>query len=241
MDPCRIAIVIATYQRPDGKTPSLLCRALDSIYKQSMHNYQVYLIGDKYEDNKEFRNITSEYPFIKYLNLDTAAEREKYPFGDERLWSSGGVNASHFGIDWAIRDGIEYVCHLDHDDWWEPDHLKSICRAMDRNPIFICTLSTYRDKILPVHAPTGDIILWYPLPGGVICSSVCIKYSATNLRARDCYAETGKAFPADADLWMRLSDEMRTTGRRGYVVASLTCHHDDEGYAATAVSLRSRD
>jgi glycosyltransferase involved in cell wall biosynthesis len=226
-----IAIVTATYQRPDGSTPFYLSRALESIYNQTCQDFQLYLIGDAYKDNRELMSIISNYPFIKCVNLERSAEREKYPFGDHRLWCCGGLSAVLKGISWALSDGAEHVCHLDHDDWWEKDHLEKIAGVIkEKNPLFVCTLSTYKGGVMPRREITNETIEWIPVPGGLIASSACVKYSATKLRGRDCFAETGEAYPGDADLWLRLASEMKTTGRKGYVITSLTCHHDQEGY-----------
>ena len=53
----KIGIVISTYQRPDGRTPELLSRCLNSVKDQKYQNYKVFLIGDKYEDNDEFNTF----------------------------------------------------------------------------------------------------------------------------------------------------------------------------------------
>lgn len=228
----KIGIVIPTYQRPDGKTPFYLKRALDSIKSQTFSDYQVYVIGDDYSNIDELINITSLYSKVICFNLEKSTERQKYPYGDHRLWCTGGLTASLIGIRLVLNKGIEYICHLDHDDWWEPNHLESITRVItEKNPLFVCTLSSYRiPAILPRFGISNEILEFPPLSCGLINSSACVKYSETNLRARDCFAETGTAFPADADLWFRLAEEMKANGEKGYVITSLTCHHDEECY-----------
>ena len=49
----RLAITIATYQRPDGTTPFYLKRALDAVFNQTHKYFKVYVIGDKYENKKK--------------------------------------------------------------------------------------------------------------------------------------------------------------------------------------------
>lgn len=228
----KIGIVIPTYQRPDGKTPYYLKRALDSIRAQIFTEYQVYIIGDDYSNIDELIGITSLYKKVLCFNLEKSVERQKYPYGDHRLWCTGGLTASLIGIRFALNQGLEYICHLDHDDWWEQNHLECINRAItENNPLFVCTLSTYKiPAILPRFEVSNEIKEFYPVGCGLINSSACVKYSDTKLRARDCYEETGKAFPADADLWCRMAEEMKATGKKGYVITSLTCHHDEECY-----------
>ena len=118
------SIVITTYQRKDGNTPKYLKRALQSIFDQDYHLFKIYVIGDKYENNEEFESIFNEFPKDKiyFENLPIAHERDKYT--DKTLvWKYAGCFANNYGINKSISDGYEYVCHLDHDDEWYPNHL----------------------------------------------------------------------------------------------------------------------
>jgi glycosyltransferase involved in cell wall biosynthesis len=236
----KIGIVICTYQRPDGKTPFYLRRALQAILNQTHKDYRVYIVGDAYADRREFISIMTEYVAqmdIRYMNLLRAVEREKYRFGTRQLWCAGGLNAGLTGIDWALHEGYKYICHHDHDDWWEPNHLELINKVIEeKNPFFICTVSTWMKSFLPKLPITNEILDFYPIPEGMINSSSCIEYSETSIRPRDVYAETGVVYPADADLWKRLTEEMKEKGHRGYIYTTLTCHHDEEGY-----TLRCRE
>ncbi|MCJ7812459.1 hypothetical protein MUP95_03960, partial [bacterium] len=63
-----IAIVIATYERPDGKTPYYLKRALNSIALQRYKDYHVFVIGDNYKNKKEFDRLTFGFR-ITAINL----------------------------------------------------------------------------------------------------------------------------------------------------------------------------
>jgi predicted O-methyltransferase YrrM len=228
----KIGVVIATYQRPDGKTPAYLRRALASIHFQTFKNFQVYVIGDHYDNDMELKTIITPYPNVTCINLPHSVEREKYKFGDMKLWCSGGLTAFITGIDHALKDGIEYICHLDHDDSWEINHLELINRVIEeKNPFFVCTASSYNTVHLPYKPLNNEIEEFYPVPGGMIASSSCVKYSDTKLRYRDVFEATGTPNPGDADLWIRLTEEMKQTGRKGYFIKTLTCHHDEEGYA----------
>ena len=227
----KIAIIIPTYQRPDGKTPFYLDRALKSVENQTHKDYRIYVIGDKYENKEELQSIVQPY-HVFWGNLSKAIEREKYPFGDYRLYCTGGASAAQIGINLALKAGYQYICCLDHDDWWDVDHLEQINKIIEaKNPFFICTLSTCLGRTLPDFAETHEIKEFLPVPCGMINSSACIKYSDTKLRARDCCEKTGTAYPADADLWRRLSAEMKAAWKQGYVYTGLTCHHEEEGYS----------
>lgn len=237
----RIAVVIATYHRQDGKTLFYLKRALESIKSQTHKDYRTYVIGDDYSDLQEFRNINLMFPWAMFTNLSYSVERNKYQFGDMRLYCAGGLTAALTGVNQAMADGFQYVCHLDHDDWWEPNHLANINRVIElKNPIFVCTQSTYLNGHLPNMPISHDIIEYYPEPGAMVGSSACIKYSATKIRARDVFAETGEHCPGDADLWIRLSAEMKERNEKGYCFTSITCHHDEEGYSLRAKPVPKR-
>jgi glycosyltransferase involved in cell wall biosynthesis len=231
----KIGIIIPTYQKIDGTTPLLLTRALKSIKNQTHNNYEVFLIGDKYENNNEFVELANsiiDTDKIYYENLLTAVEREKYPIGSHQLWCAGGVNASNYGIKIAKNRGLTYICHLDHDDYWEIDHLESIANVIKTDPdaAFICTCATYYNTYLPAVSLNESIIHHLPIPGGVIHSSVCINHMLIPLLYRDVYAEELKVEPSDADMWTRMSAFLRENNlvNHSYLVTKLTCYHPTE-------------
>jgi len=228
----KIGIVIATYYRPDGKTDFYLRRALSSIEKQSFKDFKVYVIGDDYTNQHEWPLFAKDYNQVAFVNLPIALERSLYPFGDYRLYCSGGANAVNTGISLALADGIEYICHLDHDDWWEDDHLETIHSMItSRHPMFCCTIATYMGSYLPVSNFANEIIPYPPKDQGCSLSSSCIHYSKTSLRLRDVFAEVGIAHPGDGDFWTRLSDEMIEKEECGFLTTKITVHHDEEGYS----------
>jgi glycosyltransferase involved in cell wall biosynthesis len=229
-----IAVVIATYTRPDGKTPFYLRRTLESISNQTFKDYHVYVVGDAYENGEELRDIVSEFPKTSCSNLSVSPERERYGTGNIDIWHSGGVTAANTGITTALSYGIEYIAHIAHDDTWEPNHLELINEVIQKkHPLFICTLSTYTGRILPNLPETHEIIPFCPVECGIIASSVCINYTMTNLRPADPLLVAGIHYPQDAYMWIKMREEMLSMDKKGYVITTLTCHHDEEGYAQT--------
>ena len=223
-----LAIVIATYRRADNTTPYYLTKALTSIKNQTYQNYKVFLIGDHYDDNDEFFKLATSIINLDkmvFVNLPNAVEREKYPFGDERLWSSGGVNATNYGIKLALDQKYDYICKLDHDDWWTPDHLDLIKDKLNENFTIIATKAEHFTKVI---LPVNDKNPFYPKSSDLIHSSVCINFKEILLRYRDVYAEEGKPYAADADLWNRLSDYMVKNNKTGYLINKVTCYHEKE-------------
>jgi acetyltransferase-like isoleucine patch superfamily enzyme len=230
----KIGIVVPTYQKPDGTTPELLQRAIDSVKSQTHQDYVLIIIGDKYEDNAEFERICSSAELgdrIVYENLPQAVEREKYAAGTKELWSAGGVAACNYGIDLGLKLGLTYMCHLDHDDYWHPQHLELINYAIEQteDASFINTCSTYFDTYLPSVELTNQIQHSQVKPGNFIHSSVCINHKDIPLKYRDVYAETGREFAADADLWTRIAKYAEQHSLSTYQITSLTCFHPTEG------------
>lgn len=229
----KFAVVITTYQRKDGSSPIVLKRAIDSIFNQDYKNFKIYIIGDKYENNEEFESIMNFYSLDKLIfeNLPEAKERDKYK--DKWLiWSYAGCHANNYGIQKAVDDGFEYICHLDHDDEWYPNHLSSLKNAIDKtNSLWLCTKSEYvGGRILPnVHGE--ELIPILPIPQGLIHSSTCINFKKIPLRCRNIYEETGKlGLPGDADLWERMAKYLKDNNQTGCLVNKITCKHIEEGY-----------
>lgn len=230
----KLAIVITTYKRDDNKTIDYLTNTLLSIKNQTYQNYKIFLIGDKYEDNAEFELLATsiiDLDKIKFINLPVAFERDKYMTdsntnlmkSNSKLWCCGGVNARNIGIEMALSDGFEYICIMDHDDTWIDNHLELINEQCDTNKyVIIATRAYINNLILPRRQEAGE---FYPMQANIVHSSTCIKFSEIKLRYRDVFEETLKSFPADADLWIRLSEYMKENNLKGYLIDNITCTH----------------
>ena len=233
----KFSVVISTYQRDDKRSPELLKRALDSVFNQTYKNFKVFLIGDKYEDKNEIVNIVSNYDTDKlfFENLSYAKERDKYVSNKSALWSYGGVNAMNYGVSKSLNDGYEYICHLDHDDWWLPNHLEEIKNCIvETGASWVCTKSTYRSEnvFLPKLITNENYINFLPKSSTLIHSSVCMNFKHISLFYRDIYEITNKVgLPADADLWERTRDYIQNNNLKSYYINKLTCRHDEEGYS----------
>jgi len=231
------SIVITTYQRKDGNTPKYLKRALQSIFDQDYHLFKIYVIGDKYENNEEFESIFNEFPKDKiyFENLPIAHERDKYT--DKTLvWKYAGCFANNYGINKSISDGYEYVCHLDHDDEWYPNHLSSLNDAIIKtNSLWLCTKSEYEHFMeYPMINSDLELVEFNPTPEGLIHSSTCINFKKIPLRHRNVFEETGlSGLPGDADLWYRIREYFNGNNLKGVLVNKITCKHIEEGYEKT--------
>ena len=230
----KLAVVIATYMRNDGSTPSYLHRVLKSIFNQTHKQFKIFLIGDKYENENEINEIVSSYDRSKlyFENLPVAKERDFYT--GNALWSYGGVNARNYGVRKALSEGFEYICHIDHDDWWYENHLSLINQCiLETKSDWMCTLSTYAspDRFLPTPNSDNLYINFLPHSCGLIHSSVCFNYKKIPLEYRDLYLETGSVgLPSDAELWDRCRYHILQNNLKSTLINKLTCRHDEEGY-----------
>jgi glycosyltransferase involved in cell wall biosynthesis len=230
-----IAIVIPTYYRKDGNTYQYLKRALKSIKDQTYKNYKIYLIGDNYEHPEEVEEIIEKLNISKitFENLSFAKERQKYT--GRLLWSYGGVNAINHGISLALRENFEFICHLDHDDWWLENHLEEVYKCIIENKSdWVCTKSTFLNpySFLPRITSDETYIPFLPRESSLIHSSVCMNFKKIPLFYRDVYEETGKiGLPADADLWERCRIFLQDNNLKSYFINKITCRHDEEGYS----------
>src|SRR5665648_1234883 len=70
------AIVMATYHRKAGTTKQFVERSLASIAKQSYQNFKLFLIGDRYENEEEFKEFAKLLPAeqLHMTNLPVALE-----------------------------------------------------------------------------------------------------------------------------------------------------------------------
>lgn len=227
-----IAVIIATYKRKDGSTPEILKRAIDSLKEQTYKNYKIFLMGDDYEDQKEFNSFKSLFPKGKHHieNLSPSVERTKYKVPSKELWAVGGTTPINTGISRALEQGINYICMLDHDCIYYPNHLELISKAIKiTNSPFIITKGVYTDPyertaVIPQETDYPDLSVnlnsYYKLTSEVhaypfiptqcrfMKLAVCMDVSRIKLRFRDVLKETGTLAAGDADLWNRIGTLM---------------------------------
>lgn len=233
-----LGVTIHTYQRADGQTPTFLSRAIQSIVNQSYQNFKIFIVGDKYENNLEFENVINSFieiaDKIVYENLHFAHERDKYlGVNNVALWNCGGANAINHANNLAKSQGITKVCHLDHDDVWFPNHLQLIAEAIvaKQNPAFIYTLSRYlHNPVFPQMVVDGQVVEHYPAYCLLVHSSVYYDLEQVHLPYRDLWAEEGRYFPSDGDMWERVSAKCRAENLKSYVIRQVTCIHENENY-----------
>lgn len=151
----KFAIIMATYYRKNNKTKQYLYRSIESILKQTFANWDLIIIGDKYEIEDELLTIINEFRMktknnIIYIN-NKNVERDNVK-DRRRLWNCAGANSMNIGLNYARHNGYKYYAHIDDDDWWENNHLDILSKAYLNYPhcVFANTQSTYGEtKLLP--------------------------------------------------------------------------------------------
>lgn len=230
-----IAITLATYKRSDGKTPFYLKRCLDSIFAQSYKDFKIFLAGDFYEDVQEWESIISSYLSDKFyaFNLDAPGERIKYESNKLALWCSGGTFACNLAIDKALEEGFDYICHIDHDDYWTEDHIFYIDKCIkETGADWICTKSVYGSGggLLPKVNSNELYIPFLPVGGGLINSASCYNLRTIPIRGEDTFETKGKVIPADANLWDTINPFIKERGLKSLLINRTTCYHTEEGH-----------
>ena len=230
----KIAVIITTYKRSDGKTPFYLKRALDSVFNQTHKDFKCFVIGDRYEDDNEFVNIVSSYDETKlyFENLPIAMERDNYT-DKSLIWKYGGCNASNHAINIAVSHGYDYICRIDHDDEWMENHLDVISNVIEsKSPLFICTKSFYLGgRTLPNLKSDDYLIETYPIGAGMVHSSTCVNYGKIPLRQVNLYEEYGRNDkPGDEYFWNILKSYMVENNEIGYCINLVTCSHYEEQF-----------
>ena len=234
-----LGIVISTYQRPDGETPKLLKRTLESISNQSYQNWKLYLMGDNYTNYKEFEELSKIIPPEKILpiNFPVAVERNRYPNGGRNLWHSGGAHVVNIGIETAINEGYHWVCHCDHDEIWHSDHLESIANAIKETKApFIYTKGYYLNSknILPRNVNSKELYInRRAKPNDTIKSSCCINYWSIPLRRRDPNYFYNTSDAGDGAFLKRVNIMLDQLKLPSILVNKVTMTNTQEGYTKT--------
>ena len=226
-----IGIYIATYQRADGSTPLKLAKALQSVINQTYTRWHVYLVGDCYDNPKEFKKLASLLPSNQCttFNMSEPGERGKVQ-PVNKLWGCAGSTAMNKGIELGQEDGRVWMAHLDDDDFWDGDHLSLLVRAIKQFPeaTFVFTQAQFGGTPrFPTSKFTQPVLNEQPMGGRkLIHSAMCMNVTEHKERYR-----TDHNWYSDADLWERVNKE---PGFASAFVSVVTVHHLSEGAGYTA-------
>jgi glycosyltransferase involved in cell wall biosynthesis len=185
----KVSVVIPAYN-----AMKYLPETVDSVFKQTYHNFEVLIINDGSTDNTDHwaSQLSQKEPKVKLISQP----------------NQGVQKARNRGIKEARG---EYIAFLDADDLWEPTKLQKQVDALDRNlAAGLCyTWTALADE---QGKATGRVIasraegnVWQQLTeiNFVCCGS-------TPLIRRSCFDTTGLfaedlRFSEDWDMWLRIA------------------------------------
>jgi glycosyltransferase involved in cell wall biosynthesis len=178
-------------------------------------------VGDDYRPRLELDEIAAQYPAekLRLIHCLFAVEREKYRGIPEKIWNNGGVSASNIAADAALSEGYDYICKLDHDDYWLPRHLKIISETIEKTGAdFVCTGAQVPGGKLPKIESSEYLVPFLPAPGGIIHSSTCYNFRTIPVRSRDACD-----LPSDYEKWQRMSAYIFDNKLQSYFINEVTC------------------
>lgn len=188
----RFSVVIPVYNKAET-----ILETVQSVLAQYYTDREIIIVDDGSQDNLEEKLIS--------VRQDIRLIRQK---------NTGVADARNRGIKESIGN---YICFLDADDIWLPEHLTTLSAAIDAEPqaCFISTMfrTTFSDGTvkskLPILKDYPDrfwvedyfkVVLDYSTTF-IHTDSVCIKRSLLE----EFYFETGEKVGEDTDLWYRIA------------------------------------
>jgi glycosyltransferase involved in cell wall biosynthesis len=234
----KFIIITPTYNRLNKKTPSYLERSINSILNQTYTNWDLIVVGDKYEPEEELLTILENFRKklvnnnkIIYLK-NTKPEREiiKTKF---KLWNIAGGNAVNMALDYARNNNYKYYCHLDDDDCWLNNHLEELYKIYSKfdNCIFCNTQSQHLNGYLPRY---NNIQIFPNNRMPLSCQTVHSSYSFRLDIIKFNYFTTNKEedikYPTDAIMLDKIKDFIIINSQYCSIYNPiLTCCHPEEG------------
>jgi len=105
----RVSVIIATYN-----WSSVLPYSIGSVLRQTMHDFEILVIGDGCTDDSEQVVASIGDPRIRWINLPANTRHQSAP-NNEGLRQARG----------------DFIAYLGHDDLWLPHHLEAHVAALD--------------------------------------------------------------------------------------------------------------
>ncbi len=189
----KFSVVIPVYNKADT-----LPRAIDSVLTQRAGEVEIVVVDDGSTDPIDA--VLARYPGLTVVRQ-----------------ANGGVSAARNA---GIRESTgEYLCFLDADDQWEPDHLPTLLELMNNYPGEVYFITSHQEirrdgrrrKSGSALAAYPETFLCHDLLGllnrtsysVVHTNSMCIKRSV--LLEDGILFEPGVTIGEDTDVWYRLA------------------------------------
>ncbi len=232
--PPRVAVVVATYRRSDGSTPDKLRRMFGMLERQTHRDFTLFLIGDDYADDAEFRAVAEAYRPRDRLRAENRPESLRSLRLGKLInyWACGGTLAIRRGYELARETGHDLALMLDDDDEWAPDHVQRMVRAHldfpDAALLTACARYVF-GNFLPMPPKSADPPAcgnWTPEAGKVVRSA-----TAHNLRLMFDYQQA---------VWDRYLRGIRRLDQRGGAGGGVA-PQDATVHMAVAARVRAGD
>ena len=233
----KFSIVMATYCRKNGKTPQYLKKSIESIISQTYKNWDLIIIGDKYEPESEILKIVDDYK-SKLTNNNIIYLKNQKPERDyiidrANLWCCAGATAMNIGLKYTRDNGYTHYCHLDDDDYWLPTHINELNKVYSKyeNCVFSNTQSTYINSVLPRNNEVNEIYPnnRMPLSGYVIHSSFSFRSDIIPYYYFTQFEPIGIYLPSDANMLDNIHTFIKENNQYCSIyIPKLTCYHDTE-------------
>ena len=206
-----ISIVIPTYNRAN-----LVGKAIQSILDQSYENWELIIVDNYSDDNT--KEVIKAFNDDRILMLSTPR--------------TGSVAASrNLGV--AHSNG-EWIAFLDSDDWWLPEKLMYVCKALRNDPDLVyhdlqivnangASMKQKRTKGQKLKEP---IYLDLLLNGNNIALSSVVVRKAIFLAVKGMNESPTFFAVEDYDLWLRIA---QITNRFVYISKELGVYRLHDG------------
>lgn len=231
----KMIIIMATYNRKNGKTPFYLRRSMDSIINQSNKNWDLIIIGDKFEPYDDLLSIIDEFKLKtenKIVCLDNQLVERDFIKNKGNLWYSAGATSINLGLKYARENNYKYYAHLDDDDYWTNNHVSLLLDTYNKYPncVFVNTKSTYKNSYLPYENMDVFENNRLPIPNGTIHSSFSFRIDILPFYYKTALNEYGIDEASDANMLQQIKTFIEDNKQYSSIyISELTCYHDIEG------------
>lgn len=179
---------------------AVVLTTLQSVIQQTYKNFELIVVDDG--------------------SSDQSVKRIQSHISDQRIHI---ISQHNQGVSAARNNGVhhasgEWVCFLDADDWWHPNHLELLANAISKYKTieFFATAfipqadkADWQPQTWPIPEKFGfnqinDLPLQWMQSIPFYTSSVCIRTKLLKQSA-PCFV-VGESFGEDLDLWFRLAE-----------------------------------
>lgn len=200
----KFSVIIPTWKRPDDTTPFLIKRAINSVLAQTCEDWKIFLIGDAYSDEDEFKSICKLVPADKLFSINLPVSIRDECKSKNEIWCNAGVKPTNYAINLAE----DIICLLDDDDRWRPNHLEVLDSNYNKFPgvgvVYTQGFLLEKGRTMPRKKFNLEINNRLLVPNDTTYSAVSWKKELLHFKFRTTM-EQGRIYPSDADMWERMS------------------------------------